>query len=289
MCNFFLIQTHLMSKNKYKTDMKQLILSLIIAATTFVATPTFATSPATASKSDTTVIVGANGDTAVITSDIMELDKHIKSIDVLKHLDDTVIDATEDVIVEQDYNDEPSQNWAAINETWSDAVKKIMWYISTTILSIVFVVLLFRYLNRRRKYRVIEKAIENNYPLPDGLLEKAPTRIVYNVAQPATPVAQGVPIQDAEGGNIPPQSAPSAANFNPLNEQINWHALKGFPLTVIGLCAMLFFFIAGAMPMVALCLIPFILGCSRLFTSYMDQRNAILLARTRYQQQQEQQ
>lgn len=272
--------------------MKKLILTSILAAT-MTAQPVIAASNNVKNGNDTTVVVGANGDTAIITSDILELGKHIKSVDVLKHLDDTVIDASDDAITEQEYDnvsyDDSNRNWTEINAVWSSTVKQIMWYFSTTILSIIFVVLLFRYLNRRRKYRVIEKAIENNYNLPEGLLDKAPERIVYNVAQPVAPAQPAIPVQNSKNAQTTPPPATPNTKFNPLNEHINWHALKGFPLTVVGLCAMLFFLFAGAMPMVALCLIPFILGCSKLFTSYMDQRNAIILARTRYQQQPTQQ
>lgn len=65
-------------------------------------------------------------------------------------------------------------------------VGMVMFIVCTTIFMIVFVCLLFFFLQRRRKYRVMEKAIENNYEMPASLSG------VYPQAQPIEPNYQAV-------------------------------------------------------------------------------------------------
>ena len=142
----------------------------------------------------------------------------------------------------------------------------------TAIFAIVFLGLLFMYLHRRAKYRVMERAIENNYPLSGTILGREPRQtVVVQQAQPSfatPPVANAVP--DGQ-----PTAPEQALNTDRL---INVQAYKT-PLTLIafGLGGMLFFALADAMPMVGLCSILLFIGASKGVIAYLEQRNAAYL------------
>lgn len=142
----------------------------------------------------------------------------------------------------------------------------------TAIFAIVFLGLLFMYLHRRAKYRVMERAIENNYPLSGTILGREPRQtVVVQQAQPSfatSPVANAVP--DGQ-----PTAPEQALNTDRL---INVQAYKT-PLTLIavGLGGMLFFALADAMPMVGLCSILLFIGASKGVIAYLEQRNAAYL------------
>ncbi len=142
----------------------------------------------------------------------------------------------------------------------------------TAIFAIVFLGLLFMYLHRRAKYRVMERAIENNYPLSGTILGREPRQtVVVQQAQPSfatPPVANAVP--DGQ-----PTAPEQVLNTDRL---INVQAYKT-PLTLIavGLGGMLFFALADAMPMVGLCSILLFIGASKGVIAYLEQRNAAYL------------
>ena len=100
---------------------------------------------------------------------------------------------------------------------------------SFCLLGIVALVLLFRFMNRRNKYRVIEKAIENNYPLNELSLNDTRRSAIY-VQQPvvtATPPAfNGAPAQ--QPGQVPvgtPISGQTPDNPIVMTDMVNWRAL----------------------------------------------------------------
>ncbi len=137
-------------------------------------------------RGDTMMVVD-DGDTAVIVG--MGLGK-IKAR-VERALNDTLLDAgqvssdTVDGDVEWKVNGQRADvDLQAINETWAwaarDAMRNFFFWISV----IVFLGLLFGYLRRRSQNRVIERAIENNYPLPDGLYGHRQTPRTIYVQQP---------------------------------------------------------------------------------------------------------
>ena len=55
----------------------------------------------------------------------------------------------------------------ALSDQWAGVVENIAYGSMIAFLALIFIILLFRYLTRRRRYRVIERAIENNYPLDE--------------------------------------------------------------------------------------------------------------------------
>ena len=158
---------------------------------------------------------------------------------------------------------------------------------------IVFLALLFAYLNRRRKYKMVEKAIENNYPLPAELLggRTVQQHNIY-VTQPAA--APQAPAATPQAPAATPQAPAVQGVPQPAATQTravtNWAAYKGgFITAAVGLGLMLFFAAAGATPMVALMSIILFVGLGKMFLVYQEQRNGVWMVNRQVTQQPPQQ
>ena len=166
------------------------------------------------------------------------------------------------------------------------------------IIFIIFLCLVFFYMHRRAKYRMIEKAIENNYELPASVAGLYPR----NLQQPTPP--QPIIINQQQPANGQPQQ-PGANQMPPFRQMEANHAyvygrmgsaptlpgqynIQGFKngaiWTGIGLCLMLFWATIGAEPMVALSAIPVIIGAIKLFGEFFKQRSRIEYERYQMQQ-----
>ena len=137
-----------------------------------------------------------------------------------KTLNDTIASSEGGVISLGEEVDMTAEDIKEISNQWASVVKQM--FISGTfcLLGLVALVLLFRFLNRRSKYRVIEKAIMNNYPLNDVSLNDSKHSAIY-VQQPVMPAAplQGqVPVGTPYPGTTP--GRPIVMNAMP-----NWRAL----------------------------------------------------------------
>ena len=265
--------------------MKRLIYSLVIVAALFAPQHINAGNTSITTKGDTTIVV-ANGDTAVITSRVAGLVEKIISNELVNHLDDTLVGSEANPAENHQHDDARTSGLIELNRYWSSATSTITQGLLTGIVAIVLLVLFFRYLNRRRKYKVLEKAIENNYPLPDGALGNGQvTRVVYNFPNaPAAPV-QGQPVEQGIPAPPPfrsydnntqqpqPQPQPQPQYVYPYN--INWGQIKGIPTFAVGVAGIIFFALAGAGPVAAVFLIPLIIGGAKMFSSYMEQKHAI--------------
>ena len=115
-----------------------------------------------------------------------------------------------------------------ISNQWASVVKQMTISGSGCLLALVALVLLFRFLNRRNKYRVIEKAIENNYPLNELSLNDVKRSAIY-VQQP---VVQAPPVVNVassqQSGEVPlgtPIQGQTASNPIVMTDMINWRAL----------------------------------------------------------------
>lgn len=179
-----------------------------------------------------------------------------------------------DVVVEDsdgtEFNDEYYlEQERRIQETVIDIVRMCV----VGIVLVVFVALFFHYLHRRRKYRMVERAISANYPLPEGLFgasAQSQPQTIYINQIPGTPVPPQTP-DTAE-------SAPSGMQMLSRPNAINWRAFKGaFVWSIIGIGVMLFFGAAGADPMVAIGAILLLVGLAKGFLCYQDQRNGYLM------------
>lgn len=278
--------------------MKRLFISFIMAVAMIAAQPTQAATSSYTAHGDTATIIDGT-DTVVITSKVAGLVEKIAQSNILEHLDDTIVDNNKDY----DYNYEEQasnrdETFISVNAIWSGVARKIVVYTIVATVLIIFFVLFFRHANRRRKYKVLEKAIENNYPLPEGIFSDKGNKTVY-VQQPAYGPAQPAQAPNAtqstvEGTPVPPpyrsydnlgataDKGATKQHFNPMNEQFNWHALRGVGATAAGLGGIVFGLATGAEPLIGIFCIPLFIGGFKMFASYMDQRNAILAARSYY-------
>lgn len=201
---------------------------------------------------------------------------------ISKHLDDTllnssgiVIDADDEGSVDIDdegYVDVESQKWREegikVAHEGMDLARDIASYFAWALVAIVFLSLLFYFLHRSRKYKTVDRAIMNNYPLPNEFYGKRTSR----APQPTTVyINQVVPNTDGTAAPAAP-AAMNTPNGNPLNNITDWAPYKnGFTTTAVGLCLMLFFLILGSQAMAALMLIIVFIGMWKLFTTYQEQ------------------
>ena len=174
--------------------------------------------------------VAMRGDSA-LASGVREMEKVRDKIDAT--LDDTITrgDGSYVSIGNQELSPEDIR---AMSDQWASVVKQMMISGSFCLLGLVTLVLLFRFLNRRNKYRVIEKAIENNYPLNELSLNDVKRSAIY-VQQPvvqAPPVIQTPPAVSAapaqQSGGVPvgtPMPGQAAASPIVMTDMVNWRAL----------------------------------------------------------------
>lgn len=173
-------------------------------------------------------IVVNDGDESVTISGLPELQKVRDKIN--RALDDTLTSGNgTNVRVNGLKEDMSPDDIKEISNQWASVVKQMTISGSFCLLGIVALVLLFRFMNRRSKYRVIEKAIENNYPLNELSLNDTRRSAIY-VQQPvvtATPPAfNGSPAQ--QPGQVPvgtPISGQTPDNPIVMTDMVNWRAL----------------------------------------------------------------
>ncbi len=262
--------------------MKKILLILVL--TLAAAQPSQARKANINRSGDTTTIV-MNGDTVRVT------DGEVKKT-ISKAINDTLwSEKAETADDDETYNYMALDNDARLKEAsmWSSTVKQISISMCFCIMVVVFLSLLFYLLHRRAKYRVIEKAIENNYPLPPSLggtptYKQAPQRpdAWRNYAPQAQPQPQPQQPPYQQGMNAPMQPN--------MPYRVNYMAYKkSFVLVCVGLMAAMFFESAGASPMVCLSMIVVLLGLGKGFVIYKEQKQDQDYWRWQMQQQQQQQ
>lgn len=274
--------------------MKKILLILVL--TLAAALPSQARKANINRSGDTTTIV-MNGDTVRVT------DGEVKKT-ISKAINDTLwSEKAETADDDETYNYMALDNDARLKEAsmWSSTVKQISISMCFCIMVVVFLSLLFYLLHRRAKYRVIEKAIENNYPLPPSLggtptYKQAPQRpdAWQNYAPQQQPQPQPQPQAQAQP-QPQPQQPPYQQGMNaPMQPnmpyRVNYMAYKkSFVLVTVGLMAAMFFESAGASPMVCLSMIVVLLGLGKGFVIYKEQKQDQDYWRWQMQQQQPQQ
>ena len=148
------------------------------------------------------------------------------------------------------------------------------WAISGSfcLLGLVALVLFFRFLNRRNKYRVIEKAIENNYPLNEFSLNDTKRSAIY-VQQPVVTAAP--PVQPGQVPVGTPISGQTPDNPIVMTDMVNWRAMMpairvlgwGAFLTMFGI------FVAGGNdPFTVIGLALIFVGLCKGFILYKEQK-----------------
>ncbi len=253
--------------------MKKILLILVL--TLAAALPSQARKANINRSGDTTTIV-MNGDTVRVT------DGEVKKT-ISKAINDTLwSEKAETADDDETYNYMALDNDARLKEAsmWSSTVKQISISMCFCIMVVVFLSLLFYLLHRRAKYRVIEKAIENNYPLPPSLggtpsYKQAPQRpdAWRNYAPQPQPQAQPQPQPQAQPQQPPYQQGMNAPMQPNMPYRVNYMAYKkSFVLVCVGLMAAMFFESAGASPMVCLSMIVVLLGLGKGFVIYKEQK-----------------
>lgn len=253
--------------------MKKILLILVL--TLVAALPSQARKANINRSGDTTTIV-MNGDTVRVT------DGEVKKT-ISKAINDTLwSEKAETADDDETYNYMALDNDARLKETsmWSSTVKQISISMCFCIMVVVFMSLLFYLLHRRAKYRVIEKAIENNYPLPPSLggtptYKQAPQRpdAWRNYAPQQQPQPQPQPQAQPQPQQPPYQQGMNAPMQPNMPYRVNYMAYKkSFVLVTVGLMAAMFFESAGASPMVCLSMIVVLLGLGKGFVIYKEQK-----------------
>ena len=242
--------------------------------------------PMVISRGDSTIITDGK-DTVTVVADLNGLKAKVNGIlnDTLLKLGtegaevqeengqvaDEVTTAEEEAALERRYSAQYN-----LQNSMGNVARDIVSYCLTALVIIVLLSLLFYYLHRRRKYKMVEKAIQNNYPLPPYIFggSRETVRTVYvnppTVATP--PVTDGVSAPDvaAQPSSSQPQPASAAV---PGTGVINWGALKGgFTMAVVGFGGMLFFLMAGAEPLAGAAAILILLGLGKMWIAYQEQR-----------------
>lgn len=272
--------------------MKKILLILVL--TLAAALPSQARKANINRSGDTTTIV-MNGDTVRVT------DGEVKKT-ISKAINDTLwSEKAETADDDETYNYMALDNDARLKEAsmWSSTVKQISISMCFCIMVVVFLSLLFYLLHRRAKYRVIEKAIENNYPLPPSLggtptYKQAPQRPDawrnYAPQQQPQPQPQPQPQAQPQPQQPPYQQGMNAPMQPNMPYRVNYMAYKkSFVLVCVGLMAAMFFESAGASPMVCLSMIVVLLGLGKGFVIYKEQKQDQDYWQWQMQQQQPQQ
>lgn len=192
---------------------------------------------------------------------------------ISKHLDDTLLNSSGIVIDTDDEcdTDFDSKEWREegikVAHEGMNLARDIASYFAWALVGIVFLSLLFYYLHRRRKYKTVDRAIMNNYPLPNEFYGKRtphapqPTTVYINQVAPSSN-ATSTP------------AAMSTTSSTPINNITDWAPYKsGFITTIVGLCMVLFFLVLGSQAMAALMLIIVFIGMWKLFTTYQEQQS----------------
>lgn len=159
------------------------------------------------------------------------------------------------------YNNRVDNEWEMIDKSFSFAEKSMK---GLTIFLIILICIIFLgiYLNRRQKYKIIEKAIENNYPLPPGFLGKN--------ARPTSTTIQHIHYTQEQGkqGKDTIGSKKIIKEFN-VTDWANFRS--GIKWCAWGLAFMLFFIIEEASAWV-FAIIPITIGAGKLYTAYQIQQ-----------------
>lgn len=264
---------------------KIFVLALVAIATLASSINSHAANTSISMKGDTVVII--DGNDTVIAPNPKAIVEAIKS-----SLNDTVISNVA-AVADDGENDNANNADNYERQRYYDYRQRvntqrtelvITCVVFGSIIFIVFLCLVFFYMHRRARYRMIEKAIENDYELPTSVAGMYPR----NMQQPAAPqpIIVNQPQPQQPGTNqMPPfrrMEASQAYSYGrmggtpTLPGQYNVQGFKNGAIWAgIGLCLMLFWATVDAEPMVALSAIPVIIGAIKLLGEFFKQRSRI--------------
>lgn len=214
--------------------MKKTILILVAMLAMTMAATAAPVIKATPAKNKANTSVEFKGDSMVVTDDGesvvvsgLPMDKVRDKIN--RALDDTLTGGSGTTVEIGGRKGELSpDDIKVISGQWAVTSQVIACASIAGLLALVLLVLFFRFLNRRNKYRVIEKAIENNYPLNELSLNDVKRSAIY-VQQPvvqAPPAVNAAPTQ--QPGQVPvgtPIQGQTASNPIVMTDMVNWRAM----------------------------------------------------------------
>lgn len=250
-----------------------------------------------------TMVVVDDGDTAIVRGLGMTIIKtKIKNAlnDTLFNSEDYGADADDSMVMgirEEHLNNETMME---LSETWRKTARECLNSFFGWLAFVIFLCLLFGYLRRRSQNRLIERAIENNYPLPDGAFGHRTNRTVY-VPQPQPvypPVFQVPAAPAATESQTPPPLNGAAQPQSPQGTQspavgffaqtdINWRALyPAYKWIAVGVAAIIFFLAVDAPAPAGLSLVLVFIGLGKGFIAYQEQRSLAQYYRTHPEQMQ---
>ena len=276
------------TKNNYKRikkdkTMRKTILTLVMMlAMTFVATagPAITVSPASKVPVAHKVDSVASSISNKAGVDLQKVNEKINAA-----LNDTITSGNGTTVELDGRKGELApEDIKAISAQWGEDAKQIAYATIAGLLALVLLVLFFRFLNRRNKYRVIEKAIENNYPLNELSLNDVKRSAIY-VQQPVITSAPKQPGQVTVGTPI---SGQTPDNPIVMTGVVNWRALMpAIRVLGWGLFLLLFgMFVAGGNnPFTFIGLALMFVGVCKGFILYKEQQ-ALQEAASRAQQMQ---
>lgn len=195
-----------------------------------------------------TVSIKAEGDRGMIVTRVKRIDRA---------LDDTLLNLQGDGRDMVDADDNDFDSHKGIMYEGMNTARLIVALLVNGLVAIVALCLLFYYIHRRRRYKVIERAIAANYQLPPEFFGGRAYR------------------QRAEAAASPratPRQAPQAASIVDLRDTDLRTMRSGFTLIAVGLGLVLFFAIAGAAAMAGLMSAIVFLGLGKVAIAYQQQR-----------------
>ena len=221
------------------------------------------------------IVVMDGGDTVTVAmSGLKQLVGKISN-----KMGDTLVDKSGEAIAVDmiDENYTPSESDLAVEQIFSERQNGEQKFIAIvtgivfgSILLIVLFSLIAYYMRRRAKYRIIEKAIENGYELPESFYGNSRNQ---RPVMPVPPVTPQQPVQPAQP-NAPQQPVMPASGNGDLLFRLRWHrgARSGMTLSVVGLCFVVFGLAIGEEFFAAIGLAIILIGAAKIALGYFDVR-----------------
>lgn len=261
--------------------MKKVIFSIVIAVVSLLSS--FSANADNASvqmKGDSMVVVDGKDTVTITMGKLKEFAAKINN-----RLDDTIVgnaiastdvaDAETELDADTKADAKAEIALAQIHKQNADQEKifitQVTGIVFGTIFLIVLISLIVYYMRRRAKYRIIEKAIENGYPLPDSFYGNRPV-MPQPIVMPQQPFAPQQP--NAPQQPVTPQQPIDGSSCDAIYSRLRWHrgARSGFKLGIIGLAFLIFALMIQEQFFAAIGFIFLLIGAAKLAIAYFDTR-----------------
>ena len=247
--------------------MKRVIFPIVIALSAVFMAPVAAENANVQMRGDSLVVVDGGDTITVAVSGLKQLVGKISD-----KMGDTLVDKSGMAAGAIDESDVANENDLAMEQIYAkreneqnNFVTSVTAIVFGTILLIVLFSLITYYMRRRAKYRIIEKAIENGYELPDSFYEQSACN--RPPVMPEPPVMPNQP-------NVPQQPVAPVAYNDDLFYRLRWHrgARSGMKLSVFGLCFVVFGMVINEEFFAAIGLALLLIGAAKIALGYFDVR-----------------